>query len=627
MGINIPYCFASEATTNCKRMSEHKPPDRCLILLLIGYVSIAVAIAIAYSNPATSYELSIYQQTPLIFWIGTLLSLTISVIIAFITIAPRVRATALSLGSLSMIVIVLLPVIRNYYYIGEGDGLGHLGIALDINEGHVSLLESLYPASHLLSVTLHNIAGIEIRSGLMILLAVFITVFILFVSLTARLFSNDKWIVSVATFSSLLLLPVNHFTGSMHPHTSSYTMFFIPLVIYLFIIFKDENHKGYTVLFVSSMIGIILLHPQLAANLLILFSVIAILQLIVKTTPKSHRLSIGERKIYTPLAFMGVVFWLWTEGLGKVSGNIQRPLARFLAYDERETGGNARAAVPSLETAGGSIEEVLIKLFFIGVLYCIFSSVLMTASLTELLRDRSNRLYKYGKQVAFSTSSSNLTIIYLTCGFTAIVGVFLVYLLANQSTQYFRHQSFLMVIVTIIGSLSLGQILKIIDKNVNQKVITTGVCSLFVVFLLLSVPVVHVSPYIYQESQHVPESQLDGYETAFEHQDETIPFAYIRSKTYRYHDAITGERKVSSFRQAEPATPPYHFSEQGSLRSYYEEQTYLAVTIRDRTRDRDLHRGVRYTREDYEHFDKETGIDRVQDNGGFTLYRINPLSN
>lgn len=606
-------------------MSEQKIPDFHLILLIIGYSALAVAIVSAYMNPARFYELSIYQQTPSIFWVGISIGLTTSVILTYVSITPQGRAIALNLAALSMTIVVLLPVLRNYYYIGEGDALGHLGTALDLKVGVESVIEGLYPASHTLSVVIHYITGIEIRNGLMMLLAILFIAFILFIPLTIRLFSNDKWVVSIAVFSSLFLLPINHFTTTMHPHTTSYTIHLVPLLIYLFLVLLSTSNRSYVILLLVSMSAVILFHPQQAANIIILFGTIAILQLIIETVSSRSISSTTGRNIYSHIVSMMVVFWLWTEGLEKVSANIQRPLASFLARQEEEIGGDAQAAIPSLEIAGGSVEEIFIKMFLIGFIYCVLSSVLMTASLTELIEESSNKFYKIGKDLAFSSPLSNIMIIYLTFGFVAITGMFLFYILGNHSIQYFRHHSFMMVIITVIGSLSLGQLSKSIVRKGNQKTLLTGICVLFVAFLLLSVPVVHVSPYIYQESEHVPKSQIEGYETAFEYQDEAISFAYIRSPTYRYHTAIVGEREEISFTEAEPATPPRHFSEQGSLRSYYEEQTYLVVTSRDRTRDRNLHEGVRYTREDYEQFDEGTGIDQIHDNGGFTLYRINPL--
>lgn len=605
-------------------MSKQRISTSHLLLLLIGFISITVAVIGAYSKPATSYELSIYSQTPIIFWIGIIISLTVSVIVTFGSRNSQVRLTALGLGDLSMIVVVLLPLIRNYHFTGEADSLSHLGIALDINAGTISALGILYPLSHTLSVIIHDVTKIEIRRAIVLLVAVFVVIFILFVPLTARLFSNAKWTISVATFSSLLLLPVNHFTGHMHPHTTSYAMFFIPLLIYLFVLLMDIYDGRYVVLILVSMMSIILLHPQQAANIIILFSTVAALQLLINSLPYWKKSVTKGNQIYPYMALMLAIFWLWTEGLEKIAGNLRRPIANFLARSRREPGGNVRSSVPSLEAAGGSPEEIFVKLFLIGFLFCIFASILMAASLTEVFKRKSDRIYRDGKQIAFSSSSSNFIIVYFTFGFIAIIGLFLVYVLADQSRQYFRHHSFMMVIVTIIGSLSLGQLLKIGSKHLPERELITGVCVLFVIILLLSVPIVHVSPYIYQESQHVPESQIQGYETAFEHQNENIPFSYIRSNSGRYYDAIVGERGTASFNKAEPVNPPSHFSEQGSLRVHYDEQTYLAVTSRDRIRDHELHRGVRYTLEDYEQFDEETGIDRIQDNGGFTLYRINP---
>lgn len=593
------------------------------LLLIIGFFSLTIAITTAYLNPATRYEMSIYQNTPLAFWSGIISSLIISVSVTFTSRNTQTQTAAVSLGALSMLSVVLLPVIRNYYFVGEGDALSHLGIALDINSGTRSILDLLYPLAHTLSVILYRVSGIEIRRGLVILLAIFVVVFIIFIPLIARLFSNTPSMIHAAFFSSLLLLPLNHFTGHMHPHTTSYSIFYLPLMIYLFILVMMSDKRRYNILIVIGMVGIILLHPQQAANIIILFGVISVSQLAISQIKHRQSISSHVGSVYSHVSIMAVIFWLWTEGLEIIANNLQRPIANFIARSERQTGGNVRSAVPSLETAGGSVEEIFIKLFLLGVIYCIISLLIMAGSLSDIINDKHEYIHKYGKRVAFSDSSSNLVVLYLTIGFAAIVGLFFIYIVGDQSRQYFRHHSFMMVMITVFGSISLGQLLK--SFNENNRIITAVIVAIFIVFLLISLPVVHVSPYIYQESEHVPQSQVEGYETAFKHQEEGVPFTYIRSSTSRYHDAIIGERSTTSFVTAEPTSPPVRFSEQGSLRLHYQEETYLAVTSRDQTRDRNLHEGIRYNSEDYNQFNEEPGIDQIQDNGGFMLYRITPL--
>ena len=55
-------------------------------LLGIGFFALAIGVAAAYTEPATGYELSIYTETPTLFWVGagvaTVVALSVSLFAA-----------------------------------------------------------------------------------------------------------------------------------------------------------------------------------------------------------------------------------------------------------------------------------------------------------------------------------------------------------------------------------------------------------------------------------------------------------------------------------------------------------------------------------------------------------------
>lgn len=172
-----------------------------------------------------------------------------------------------------------------------------------------------------------------------------------------------------------------------------------------------------------------------------------------------------------------------------------------------------------------------------------------------------------------------------------------------------------MVLITIIGSLGLQKFLQ--GYLTSEKTARKVILVLFIAFLSLSLLVIYPSPYIYQETGHVPKAQANGYETAFDYYSEGTEFLFLRSATHRYAD-FHSERG--------PARPdmlpaPEHFADQ-DLADHYEEPKYVAVTANDRKLGLEVYNGLRYSQEDFQYLETDPTISRVQSSGNFDLYLV-----
>jgi len=63
------------------------------------------------------------------------------------------------------------------------------------------------------------------------------------------------------------------------------------------------------------------------------------------------------------------------------------------------------------------------------------------------------------------------------------------------------------------------------------------------------------------------------------------------------------------------------------LRTYYEQPRYVPVPEADRVRDPVLWNGFRFSHSDFAYLNSEPGIDKVQANGGYDLYMVQPNRN
>jgi hypothetical protein len=576
----------------------------------VGYVALAVGTVIAHGAPATGYEPSIYTGTPLGYWVGLCLALLVSVVIAFGTEARSAGRLSLGLAGLSVVTVITLPLIRGYHYLGEADAMTHLGWAIDIATGAVAPIDVLYPAVHLLSIAIGAAAGIELRRALVFTVAVFVVVYLAFVPLVVRLITDDERAVRIAVFAAYLLLPLNGIAVHLQPHPSSQALFFLPVLLYLFFVYTASPSHQYLLLLLLSGIALVLVHPLHAGNLVVLLGAIAVVQYLERF---SFDQTVTRNLLVTVL--FGVMFLIWV--LIAAFDQLVSILTIFVGAFLTDPGGSGAVAQQgeSLTEIGSGLVELFVKLFLVSFVFCALAGLLMLGALVRLVRSDDDPV-----------SEPDWIIAYLTIGFVPITGLFAVLLLADISSMAFRYLGFMLVIATVVGTVALARADRRLSDRLSRPASGTVLSVVFVVFLAMSLVVVYPSPYIYHPTGHVPESQFEGYETAFETQDDEVPYLHLRSIPWRYSDAIHGEAafdRPDYYGGLWQTELPDGFAD-GELPAQYDEPHYLVVTERDRINETTIFEGLRFDDEDFAYLESEPGIDRVQSSQGLDRYLVTP---
>jgi len=608
------------ADNNSRHMGVQLRTDARL-WLSIGFLSIAAAVVVGYLNPATGYELSIYASTPPLFWVGTVGGLVLSVWLVFSELDGPTRSLGAVLGGLSMLTIVSTPLIRGYHYMGTTDSLSHLGTTRDINQGAFDLVASRYPAVHTLGSMVADVTATELEHSLMIIVVVFILCFFIFIPLVIRALTNDSRLAYIGLFSGLLLLPLNHLSPSTYIHPTSQAIMFAPVILFSFIFVYKQRAHSYSLLFMLVSTMFVMLHLQQAANFVAFFGAIAALQTGYWLL-SGYRSPAGRKPIYSLVFVFGLLFWLWVQRIDAFWTAIADTIA--IPFTETTPAETTATRSVSLEAVGGSLPEVFLKVFSVQLAFSIFAAILMLA---VVLRVVDFPLFRSVQRVLTTNSTTERTLLaYFTGGFVAIFGVFGAYLVGGISDQYFRHIGTIMVLVTILGTVAVGRAILYVGRRSSSRSARLGTVGLLVVVLLVSFPVVFSSPYFYSPSDQVTEQQMQGYETTFEHQSPGVLFSEVRSSTSRYGNAIQGRAIPEEAYYAENGDEvgaPDHFANQ-SLRTHYDQRTYLPVTEADRTRDPILWQGFRFSHDDFRYLEAEPGINKIQSNGGYDLYLVQP---
>jgi len=614
-GNNYKYGFISNIYVVSQLSTDSK------LLLTAGFGVLGLGIILSYLNPATGYESSIYSGTPVSFWISVCTAFLISVYLLFFTEETLARHLGIVLGGKAMTGIVALPIIRGYYYIGEGDALKHLGRARDIDSGVLPMHELRYPTVHSLGVIVGHISGIKIRYSLLLFIVVFVLCFFIFVPLSIKELTSSPIATRIGFVSGLLLLPLNFVGIHMQIHPTSQAVMFAPLLLFILISIYQRRTRQFTILFMIVVPTFVMLHPQQAANFVLFFWTIVMVQLALIFSREDLGLRYTKH-LFFPVVYLTILFWQWSQNIPAFEGNLGALVTNLLL---RETG--AATQIDSrglaLEQLGSSLEEIFLRMFLIALLYCVVTGLLICAVLAKTVGLA--YLERLQNLLVPSDRNKQHLILYFSFGFITTLGLFFAYVIADIRTQYFRHFGFMMMVVSVLGGVAITHIYSnmnmVIDENQAKKV---GMAVLLT-FILVSVPVVYPSPYIFQSSGHVTEAQMNGFEQAFNYRQEEITYDKVRSSPHRYGQAISATKnsKHHYYIDYETVGVPDKFANQ-ELREYLDRPVYLSITESDRVRETIIFNGFKFNQEDFKYIENEPGINKVQTNGGLDIYLVRP---
>ncbi|WP_277521495.1 hypothetical protein [Natrinema salsiterrestre] len=578
-------------------------------LLTIGFLALTGAILTAYSTPATGYELSLYSNTPLSFWVLFGCALFVALLVSIRANTDWNRRLALALSGISMGAFVGLPVLRGYRFYGAGDALTHLGWMRSVQSGIISPFELKYPALHTITTFFAVTIGIDLTQAASLVIVLLSCLFFLFVALSTSLVFESRYSTAVGAFGAFLLLPVTALSTYIVPHAMSQAIFFSAVYIYILLQYIQSSASSRTpsavgVLFVITSFALVVFHPQLAAHLIAVFCGICIMQYLYRYYRNSHPV-VDHRPIYGQSLALVVAFLAWTANHDFFGGVVEYAISSAVTYFVAD--GTAASSVnsksESLAAIGGSVITIFLKLF---------SSSVVFFGLTGLLL-----LWAILKKNGTLTSNTNGLLPYFTISLITLAGIFGLYFFASYSEMYFRVFGLMMVFITITGSVTIaysiisfsGQI----PKTVLQSVVVVG----FAIVLFLSLLTVFPSPYIYNASPHVTDMSMEGHEKAFETQDANVTFVGIRAGPNRHADAIHGNLDRT---QKYSAITGEEIDE--GITQQYSADRYIIITQADRAREIRSYQELRYSQSQLASISSQRGVNRIQSNGEFELFHI-----
>lgn len=593
--------------------------EREVATLGVGFAALLGAVLAAHAAPATSYEVSIYRATPEAYWIGLAVALASALVVALYGSGdPWVRRGAFLLAYAGLLSFVALPVFRGYHFLGAGDSLTHLGWVKDLAGGTLDPLGLLYPAVHLISLLTSSLLGVEFTYGIQVVVVLFFALFLLFVPLCVRAITSEPHAALVGLFSAGLLLPINNLGVFRMAFPFGQAVLFFPVVLYLTFAYlrsADGRSSPFGVALVLASVALVMVHPQLALGAVLAFAFLMGFQRWYRWRRPNHPVA-ADRPFGAIAVVVGAFYALWVGNKPTVrhaaEGLVDSLLAGVLI------GQRAARQVDSAESVGMSFEEMAFKLFFASAVYAALAGGLMVLSLAGRLGGGSADR----PAVADGGRDRDGFVAYLTVGSVPLFLLFGVFLAADIAGYHFRYLGAIMAVVTVLGAVALLKATRALARRASTGPARTLLVLAFAVLVPLSLMTVYFSPFILRGSGHVTEQRMNGYETAFEHREEGVGYAGIRTGPTREAHAVYGTERadeVAEFRRSD-GIPPEVFDT--NLSDHYEDDRYVPVRDSSYHVEVGLYDGFRYSERGFRSLDATPGIDRLQSNGEVRLYRV-----
>jgi hypothetical protein len=585
----------------------------CPILAILGFLSIALLDIVVIFSPATGYEVSIYESTPLIIWICVVFSIFAGIIILIdhvFTGKPETHhfwIVGFLLIILARFTLLYIPNFRGYFG-WQGDHITHLGITMDILDSG-SILNNYYPVTHtvLAETTLLTSLPIEFISlystaffSVFYIIAIFILASVVFQDRRMQLLSLAAAGGIFFTSYDLLLMP------------NGWSMFLIPLLFFLY--FKSKNSIKYKVLTILILITYPFFHPLstvMVIEMLVVIGVLGILFSYMENRNSGFH-SHFKKFPFLEVTLLSCIFLFWVLQFTRFEINVMSIYTAIILGGNIPSDPLADMSEKLLKANMGTIEFLFYTIKTMGseaiyILFTVFATILVFA---QYLKEKTFK--ETGMFASFLVITYLIGLMYL--GYLLNIFSFL------ETLDPVRLQAFTVLFTPLCVAFIINHMLE--KKNVS---IARLCVILIIVASLLSIISIFPSPYTMQPNREITDMDMAGMNWILDYRDADTGFVCINSPPTRYADAIMGKTLSTQTMKWKYPIIPDHFGydQNPSLGFSYTENQYAALTKMDRIMYSTVWESVgRFDDSDFVRLNADRNVNRIYDNGETEVYFI-----
>ncbi len=341
----------------------------------------ALFIASAYIGVGT-YEVSIYQEYPVEFWLFLIFTLFFAIVSAGFSLSCRDDQYGWVAGFLllaaSNLFLIFLPYLRDYAFKSHWDDINHFSYTLNIIQTGSPHPDNFYPVSHLLVSMIQLMSGTKLRDILLLFPALFYIIYLANTAFLAWTIGRGPKVRGVMMLFATSL-PYYFFGVMFYP--TQFSVYMIPLFIaWLLRSRGEERGLANTIPFLLLLFFLPFLHPWAVLSVAILAFAFGLTAALTRWGNRQASLNTQIKINYwTPLITIMVTWLTWFMSFqlfGKALSRIinsfmegiggPEALSRYISVVERTNLEIERIASIVLHTYGANFVYAVIVIFIVA---------------------------------------------------------------------------------------------------------------------------------------------------------------------------------------------------------------------------------------------------------------------
>lgn len=584
------------------------------ILCLICFIFLSIILINIYISPNNGYELSIYQNIPIIILLP--INIYLGFIIAFISIKHyKNNNFFLQIGYLIMLfnffIILIFPIIKGYEFFGLGDVLTHVGYEIDIlNIGHIAL-NDFYPILHIFIVNITLMTSLDLRIIMKYLPPIISIFFIISIYILFNQLFEKKKQVYVASLISTIPFLASYYTGLV---PNGLSLMLMPTILYLFFKSRKEHSAALSILLIIFLIIIPFSHP-LTSIFLIIFLIMIEFSNKAYYFNKKNKYSISFEAILILL----ITFFTWISS----SFIFTRSISKIFSWTKGELYAPTEQVNQAFNKLNFSLMDriiIFLKMYGTELVFLILALSAFYIIIKKMKKDQTKiNLFSLG---VILTSTLFILVFFVFTG--------------DPNFEPIRSMNFVFMLSIPLA----GYLIFEIYERFSQKKLIIPILSLLLTLLFINSAIaIYPSPYISQPNPQISKSHLNGMEWFLINKDTNINSLRMESAApSRFTEFIyglnTSKERIDLIKYISWTVIPDHLtydknSEIGQNVTIEKNKTvnkYFPVAKVDILSYTKIWQAVgRYSDEDFNKLKNDKSADKIYSNGDFDIWFIFPV--
>lgn len=537
------------------------------LLLSICFISLSVALVIAYLSPASGYEVSLYSSTPILYWFLLVFCFSLCIFLIFhYMYTERFEHSYFWIICFTLLVLcrfslLCLPYIRDYLYPWRGDSMTHIGYAIDILlDGHY-LSSNFYPVSHTLIASVVIISGLPLEFVSKYSTPFLSVLFLLFIYFFAKtvLLTKESVIFSLIIASSMFSI----FDYAISPN--GWSILYLPLVLALFF----RQSLDYKILLSISIILLPFFHVFTSSMLVFILIVVSLIYWFFNNNRlNSYFSAMNPSQFLNSIILELTILLMWILSFKYFNKNIKALYDSFTSTSSNAFATEVITKLDKVDVHGFEVILLAIKMYGNTFIFIGLSAV---------------AFYLFIKKFSWKYGNFNIFIIFslFFCFFSAYV-IYLFNLIPGFK-NFAGHR--MLMFLGVFAPLCTSFFLQYFKDNRNYILYLVGI-FLIITASLISILNLFTSPWIIQPNSQVTCMEVDGMNWFFNYRNQMTDIVIIMTPPHRYADEIMGsrernERDISGYYENIP--DHFNYSVYKTIGESYAGKRYAVISEYDKT--------------------------------------------